>query len=189
MIEYNVKCAGDTMKQTARILLWIWSSVAAISAATVGYAALKGFEPLLGGALAALVISVLLIPVMAKRVAVQRRMEDGEGLLAAWEYSSDEAERIAAASPWGHRAIRRQPCQTRIGKNYLLVANRYHALNDYSRMSAEHAEFLPASEGMATLRVRYSFWAGKRYSRHEKDIDIPVPLGREDEARALAERL
>jgi hypothetical protein len=177
------------MKQTARLWLRIWSVVAAISAAAVGFAAIKGIEPLLAAALVALVISGLMIPVMVKRASVQRRMEDGDGLLAAWEYSPDESERLAAASPWGKRAILRQPCQTRIGKNYLLVANRYHALNDYNRMSAEHARFLPASEGMATLRMRYSFWAGKRYSRHEKDIDIPVPLGREDEARALAERL
>ncbi len=42
------------MKRTAHIGLRIWAVVAAISAAAVGFAAIKGFEPLLAAALVAL---------------------------------------------------------------------------------------------------------------------------------------
>lgn len=51
------------MKQTARLWLRIWSVIAAISAAAVCFAALKGYEPLLAAALTALVFSGLMAPV------------------------------------------------------------------------------------------------------------------------------
>ncbi|MHB1314371.1 MAG: hypothetical protein ACYCX2_02660 [Christensenellales bacterium] len=83
--------------------------------------------------------------------------------------------------------VRQRPCVTLIGRDYVLAANRYLGVNDRSRLKAEEFKFSQGSGGaMSTLSVQYSFLAGRYVgSLFRLWVDIPVPHGREEEAKGL----
>lgn len=85
------------------------------------------------------------------------------------------------------RAVMAQPCRTVIGLDCLVVCNRWHPLNDYSRLKAEGAKLVRKQGEPAVLRMRYSYVAGKRLSKYRKEVDVPVPAGSEQAAQRIVE--
>ena len=84
------------------------------------------------------------------------------------------------------RTIRNYPCVSIIGRNCVLIANRYSGLNDRYALTAEDAIFVPGKDGgMAVLRVCYRFRAGRVPVQIRQWVEVPVPRGRETEAEAL----
>ncbi len=82
--------------------------------------------------------------------------------------------------------VRRTPCESILGRSSLLVANRYPGINDRVALTAEQAHFAPAKNGgMAMLRVRYRYRAGRVGTDIRQWVEIPVPYGHEAEAAAL----
>jgi hypothetical protein len=84
------------------------------------------------------------------------------------------------------RKIRRYPCVTLVGPDYILVANRYLGINDRHDLTAVETRYEPSPDGgMATLRVRYRFKVGRVTTLIHRWVDVPVPHGREREAAEL----
>lgn len=85
------------------------------------------------------------------------------------------------------RKVRRQPCVSLIGRDYILVANRYLGINDRHALTAVEAKYEPSQDGdMATLHVRYQFKVGRLTFLVNRWVGIPVPYGREREAANLS---
>lgn len=80
-------------------------------------------------------------------------------------------------------AIRTRPCVSLVGRDYVLIANRYQGVNDRLSLTADRIRFENGRDGnMGCLNVRYSF---KAFRYHTQTINlwvqIPVPHDREKE--------
>lgn len=74
------------------------------------------------------------------------------------------------------RKIRKYPCVTCVGMDYILIANRYPGINDYGKLKLDCASFMKAEPGtMRWLRLDYSFVAMKNATRIQKSVEVPVP--------------
>lgn len=90
------------------------------------------------------------------------------------------------AGPWeAENRLRRAPCVSVIGRDYILVANRYHGVNDRHQLTAVGMRFEAQDEGMAKLYVRYRFVAMRPTRTLHLWVAVPVPAGREDDAAML----
>jgi len=93
---------------------------------------------------------------------------------------------LAIAPAVTAHTIRKSPCVSIIGRNCVLIANRYSGLNDRHALTAEEASVIPGKNGrMAVLRVRYRFRAGRVPVQLRQWVEVPVPRGRETEAETL----
>lgn len=72
-----------------------------------------------------------------------------------------------------------------VGRDYVLIANRYHGVND--RLSFQAIRFESGKDGkMGTLNVRYSFKTMRYHSATiSLWVQIPVPHDRKMDAAAL----
>lgn len=180
---------------------------------------------------------------------MQNKIENGEGLLACWEYSPAEAALLAArrrgevlragwklallltacevlillpiagavtsefgrvpqalwmggaaaviltwaavplAAAYQAGETNNLPCRTQIRGNCLVVANRWLPLNDYHCFKLEHAALVTDCSGLGVLRLDCSYQAGKRLSTFRKTVEVPVPVGMEEDARRVAAAL
>lgn len=84
-------------------------------------------------------------------------------------------------------SIRRSPCMTYVGRDYVVVANRYIGLNDRYKLNAQRATIHSGSGQRMRLRVQYSFLAGRTIRTYFRWVDIPVPYGKEREALHFVE--
>ncbi len=84
--------------------------------------------------------------------------------------------------------IRRSPCITFIGRDYVLIANRYIGLNDRYKLNLERAEIDVVDGKRMRLHVQYSFKGGRTLRTFYKWVDIPVPYGKEQEATEFINR-
>ncbi len=103
---------------------------------------------------------------------------------------------VPAALPWLgiwlyriylKNLIRREPCETIIGRNFLIYANTCPTMNERTGLNAAGAE-LRMENGACYLKILYKSTTRSRYGQVIKFTDnfsILVPAGREDEARAL----
>jgi hypothetical protein len=85
-------------------------------------------------------------------------------------------------------AIRIRPCVSLVGRDYVLIANRYHGVNDRYELTADRIRFENGKDGkMASLCVRYSFKAMRTAIPRTFSlwVKIPVPHGRKSDAKAL----
>jgi len=86
------------------------------------------------------------------------------------------------------RKIRRQPCVSVIGYDYIYIANRYIGINDRASLQLKRLVTEPDGQGIK-LRALYSFLGGSRYRMiFSKWVDVPVPIHCEQQAREMAER-
>jgi hypothetical protein len=84
--------------------------------------------------------------------------------------------------------IQARPCVSLIGRDYVLIANRYHGVNDRYQLHADRIRFEKGKGGkMGCLSVRYSFKAMSAAMPRIFNlwVQIPVPHGRENDAAAL----
>ncbi len=74
-----------------------------------------------------------------------------------------------------------------VGRDYVLLANRYHGVNDRFSRQADRIRFESGKDGkMGTLNVRYSFKAMRYHSATiSLWVQILVPHDREKYAAAL----
>lgn len=81
------------------------------------------------------------------------------------------------------RKVRKTPCVTAVGPDYILIANRYPGINDYGKLKLDHASFSKSEPGaMRWLRLDYSFVAMKNATRIQKSVEVPVPHDKAAEA-------
>jgi hypothetical protein len=81
------------------------------------------------------------------------------------------------------RKVRKTPCVTAVGPDYILIANRYPGINDYGKLKLDHASFSKSEPGsMRWLRLDYSFVAMKNATRIQKSVEVPVPRDKAAEA-------
>jgi uncharacterized membrane protein HdeD (DUF308 family) len=74
------------------------------------------------------------------------------------------------------RRIRKSPCATCVGMDYILIANRYPGINDYGKLKLDCASFMKTEPGtMRWMRLDYSFVAMKNATRIQKSVEVPVP--------------
>ena len=117
-------------------------------------------------------------------------LEPGSALPSIWPIAV-----VCAALPWlsvpiapavvAH-TVRSALCVSIVGRNCVLIANRYTGINDRYALEAEAVSFEPgANGGMATLHVRYRFRAGRTPRILRYTVAVPVPTGREAEAAAV----
>lgn len=86
------------------------------------------------------------------------------------------------------KTIRARPCISLVGRDYVLVTNRYHGVNDRYQLRADAVRFENGKGGrMGTLFVKYSFKAMRTAlpSTFSLWVNIPVPYGREKDAAVL----
>lgn len=87
------------------------------------------------------------------------------------------------------RKIRKNPCVTAVGMDYILIANRYPGINDYSKLILNHVSFSKEEPGcMRRLRLDYSFLAMKNAARIPKSVEVYVPYGKLREAESLVKQ-
>ena len=81
--------------------------------------------------------------------------------------------------------IRKAPCVSFVGRNCLLITNRYMGINDRCALEADAVRFEAGKDGnLATLQVRYRYRAGRVPTKIQHWVKVPVPRGREAEAAA-----
>jgi hypothetical protein len=84
------------------------------------------------------------------------------------------------------RKVRKYPCVTAVGKDYILTANRYPGINDYGKLKLDHVSFSNAEPGaMRWLRLDYSFVAMKNATRIQKSVEAAVPHNKTAEAESF----
>ena len=82
--------------------------------------------------------------------------------------------------------IRRSPCISAVGADYILIANRYPGINDYNKLKIAYADFLPAEQGkMRWMQLIYSYVAMRSPTKIQKVVDVPVPYDKAAEAEAF----
>lgn len=82
--------------------------------------------------------------------------------------------------------IRRTVCTSVVGPDYILIANQYLGINDRYSMRAVETTFVPSKDGMmAQLKVLYRFKGGRTMREFDKWVHVPVPSGRENDAKEL----
>jgi hypothetical protein len=85
--------------------------------------------------------------------------------------------------------IRKYPCVTAVGKDYILTANRYPGINDYGKLKLDHASFLKTDpRAMRWLRLDYSIVAMKNATRIQKSIEVAVPSYKTAEAESFVQQ-
>jgi|GEM_PF-2833668 len=95
---------------------------------------------------------------------------------------------IIIASYVVSRIIQARPCVSLVGRDYVLIANRYHGVNDRYQLHADRIRFEKGKSGkMGCLCVRYSFKAMRTAMPRTFSlwVQIPVPHGRENDAANL----
>lgn len=93
---------------------------------------------------------------------------------------------VLLAPAFTARTIRNVPCVSVVGRNCILIANRYLGINDRYALEADAVRFEPGKYGgMAKLYVRYRFRAGRVSMTILRWVEAPVPRGREAEAAAI----
>jgi len=84
------------------------------------------------------------------------------------------------------KIIRTRPCVSLVGRNYVLVTNRYHGVNDRHQLEADGIRFEKGKNGkMSCLCVRYRFKAMRPTRILRLWVEIPIPYKRENDAKAL----
>jgi hypothetical protein len=87
------------------------------------------------------------------------------------------------------RKIRKYPCVTAVGMDYILIANRYPGINDYGKLKLNHASFSKTEPGaMLRLRLDYSFVAMKNATRISKSVEVPVPYDKTADAESFVRK-
>lgn len=86
--------------------------------------------------------------------------------------------------------IRKDPCQTRIGRHFLVWGNVRPVFNERDTLAAVAAELLSEND-QPYLKMTYHSTARMRYGQAEFDdqVRLLVPAGRDSEARALIQAL
>jgi hypothetical protein len=136
-----------------------------------------------------ILFSICIAVIFAPFCVITRQSGDGQTL---WIIAV-----ICIVLPWlsllvgpaaAENRLRRTPCTSVIGRDYILVTNKYHGVNDRHQLTAVETQFqAPRNGGMATLRIRYRFLAMNTPTRtFYLWVDVPVPRGREEEAKGLA---
>lgn len=83
-------------------------------------------------------------------------------------------------------SIRKAPCVSFVGRNCVLITNRYMGINDRYALEADAMRFEPGKNGaMATLHVRYRYRAGRMPAKIQHWVRVPVPRGREKDATEI----
>ena len=95
---------------------------------------------------------------------------------------------VAAAPSYTAAQIKKIPSVTIIGRDYILLNNRYIGINDRGGLMLVSAEVRAGDSGIAALLLTYTFLM--RYGNViHYTVEAPVPWGRNDEAMQFAESL
>lgn len=76
--------------------------------------------------------------------------------------------------------IRKQPSVTVIGRDYIIINNRYIGINDRAELTLKGAAIKPNPDGTGVLTLDYMF--RMRYGHMHYKADVPIPQGRVAEA-------
>lgn len=104
---------------------------------------------------------------------------------------------LPAALPWVARAlywlrlkdlILRDPCETVVGRDFLIWGNTRPVLNERDTLRAVDADYVTDDDGNAFVHVLYHSTKRLRYggkAEFRDTVTLLIPMGREEEARTL----
>ena len=88
------------------------------------------------------------------------------------------------------RLVLQEPCETVIGRDFLLLANTHPVFNQRADLKTTFAQMVRDDKGDLYLEAIYKSIGRLRYGQkitYKDKVKIPVPGGREEEARILAD--
>ena len=134
-----------------------------------------------------ILLSICLAIIFAPFVA----LADSEGLRILFIVIGAAAVVLPYLSIWLAPAytaaqIRKTPCLTIVGLDYILVCNRYIGINDRMDLKLKTAGVTTRDGGFEVLVLVYTF-RGRYGGRIDITVEAPIPRGRTEEAGRFTE--